>query len=344
VTPSEAAIAMESVRRNAQGSTLRLVAGTEVSEATGTGADLRDMRQARGLSVVQVAEALLLKSDQVSAIEAMDFSRLPGLGYALGYVRAYAELVQAADVDHIVNQFRAEWAPLQTSQEKTRKTLSHRFAVPLLVVVCSAAALWLVVWASMHAFTGGPADDVIAPPDAAIQEWAGTAPALPARGVAVVEPRSFLRAARAVRVELRGADGALVIDRTMRAGEEISTDGLGQWFLSTPDAGALEAHGYGMVVPVGENGVKADWWRVPDLAAMADAKAKEVAAEQDDTAAATVAAGAPPAQAEPNTANSPPAATATTAPAASPTPPAAPQPAAAPPPNAATASVTTPSN
>jgi hypothetical protein len=275
LTPSEAALAMDAVRQRAQLVPLRLVGGTEVPEATGVGADLRDLRLGRNLSVVQVAEALLLKPEQVAAIEAMDFQALPGLGYALGYVRGYAELVQAPDVEGLVDGFRAAWEPIQNRKEQTRKTLSREYAVPALVVVCGAAALWLVVWASMHAFAGGPSDETINPPDAAIQEWAATRPALPGGGVATVEPRTLLKALRPVRVELRGADGALVIDRTLRAGEEISTDGLGRWFLSTPDGGALEAHGYGLVVPVGENGLKADWWRVPDLAAMAQAKAEE---------------------------------------------------------------------
>ncbi len=279
MTPSEAAIALDAVRHKAHLAPLRLVGGTEVAEATGVGADLRDLRLGRQLSVVQVAEALLLKPEQVAAIEAMDFQALPGLGYALGYVRGYAELVQAPDVEALVDGFRAAWEPLQNRKEQTRKTLSREFAVPALVMVCGAAALWLVVWASMHAFAGGPSDDAISPPDAAIQQWATTTPALPGGGAASVEPRTLLKALRPVRVELRGADGALVIDRMMRAGEEVSTDGLGRWFLSTPDGGALEAHGHGLIVPIGENGVKADWWRVPDLAAMAQAKAEE--AQQD---------------------------------------------------------------
>jgi hypothetical protein len=274
LTPSEAALALEAVRSTATGTSLRLVAGTEVAEAVGAGIELRDLRQARHLSVVQVAEALILKPDQVSAIEAMDFAQLPGLGYALGYVRGYAELVQAPHVEGLIDAYRASWEPLQDRQEKSRVTLSRKFGVPALVVVAACAAVWFTVWASMHAVTGGPADDVITPPDAAIQEWARQAPALPARGAAAVEPRTTLKALRPVRVELRGADGALVIDRMMRAGEEVSTDGLGQWFVTTPDAGALEAHGYGVVVTVGETGAKADWWRVPDLAAIAEAKAK----------------------------------------------------------------------
>lgn len=276
MTPSEAAVAIEAARRGSGGASLRLVAGTEVSEAFGEGAVLRNLRQARGLSVVQVAETLILKAEQVSAIEAMDFDRLPGLGYALGYVRGYAEFIQAPDVEATVDAFRAAWEPVQTSQERARKAVDNTMAVPAMLFVAAGFLLWLVIWAAMHAFSSTPRETV-STPDTAIQDWVATQPALPARGAAVVEPRTVLKASRPVRVELRGADGALVIDRMMRAGEEVSTDGLGRYFVTTPDGGALQAEGYGEVVLVGADGVKIDWWRAPDLSAMADARRAEAA-------------------------------------------------------------------
>jgi cytoskeleton protein RodZ len=297
VTPSEAAIAVETARKSSGAIPLRVVGGTDLPApahgSVGAGARLSQLRQKLGLSDVQVAESLLLKLDQVQAIEAMDFGRMPGLGYALGYVRAYCELVMAPDTEALVAAFRTAWKPTQDSKEKARTVLSHRLALPALGVVAAGAVGWVLVWAGLHAIAAKPHEDITAP-DAAIQAWATETPALPARGAASIEPRTLLKAIRPVRVELRGADGALVLDRMMRPGEEVSTDGLGQWFVTTPDGGALEAHGHGQVVSVGEDGQKVEFWRVPDLAVMAEAARAEAVASAAKDAPGQSGLAAPP--------------------------------------------------
>jgi hypothetical protein len=80
-----------------------------------------------------------------------------------------------------------------------------------------------------------------------------------------------------------------VTDRILAKGEEISTDGLGRWFVSAPYGGALEASGYGQTAIVGEAGLKVDNWRVPNFAQIAADKAK---AEADSVAKVKAAADA----------------------------------------------------
>lgn len=283
MTPAEAARTLDSVRSKSSGTVhLRLVGSVDNPDADGPGARLQAARHAAGLSVVQVAEALRLKPPLIAAIEEMAFDRLPGLGYALGFVRAYAELMDIADVEALVDSCRAAWEPEQLRKEAGLKGFSRRAAAPAGAVLALAALGWLVLWAGAH-MVSPPREEAVAPPDEAIRAWARADVAAPARAAAQIEPEVTLNALRPVRVTLRGADGALVIDRTLRTGESISTDGLGRWFLSTQDAGALEVRGHGQTVRVGADGAVADWWRVPDLAAAA-AAARAAAAEAEAAA------------------------------------------------------------
>ncbi len=60
----------------------------------GPGRVLTEVREARGLSVPEVAAQLRLSVRQVEALEADDFDRLPGITFLRGFVRNYAKLLQ----------------------------------------------------------------------------------------------------------------------------------------------------------------------------------------------------------------------------------------------------------
>lgn len=55
---------------------------------------LTEAREARGMSVVEVAAQLRLSVRQVEALEADDFGRLPGTTFLRGFIRNYAKLLQ----------------------------------------------------------------------------------------------------------------------------------------------------------------------------------------------------------------------------------------------------------
>lgn len=67
----------------------------ETSE--GPGAALQAAREARELSVPQVADQLKLSSAAVAALEANDWDRLPAPVFVRGYIRAYARLMALDD-------------------------------------------------------------------------------------------------------------------------------------------------------------------------------------------------------------------------------------------------------
>lgn len=64
------------------------------SAGAGAGALLRMAREARGMSVAEVAAALKLSPRQIEAIENEDFSRLSGATFIRGFVRNYARLLK----------------------------------------------------------------------------------------------------------------------------------------------------------------------------------------------------------------------------------------------------------
>lgn len=279
MSPAEAARSLDAAKT--LGSTrphLRLVGSIDTPEADGPGMRLQQARQAQHLSVHQIAAALKLRPEQVSAIEAMQFARLPGLGYALGYVRAYGELLSVIDCDGLVSEFRDAWEPVQRRREAEKSSVSNRFALPAGIMLALGLLAWLVVWAVIHSVHPRAAD-TIAPPDASITAWAQAGPVTAPRATADIRPLSSLKALQDVRVTLRGEDGALVTDRILRKGEEISTDGLGRWIVSAPDGGALEASGHGQTAIVGEAGLKVENWRVPNFAQIAADIAKAEALE-----------------------------------------------------------------
>ena len=67
----------------------------------GTGRMLLEARLQRDMSLADVAQALILPERVIEAIENREYSKIPSIAYATGYVRAYAELVQL-DADELI--------------------------------------------------------------------------------------------------------------------------------------------------------------------------------------------------------------------------------------------------
>lgn len=280
LTPAEAQKIMAQVKANPVSRRhLRVVGDVDNPDASGPGARLQSERREQTLSVEQVAQALKLKPDQIAAIEAMQFGRLPGLGYALGYVRAYSEFLGIADVNSVVDDYRDAWAPQQMRHEQNRHILSNKFALPLGAFAAVAVLGWILVNAFVQ-LSLPRNDDNIQRPDEAIKAWAQKGDVSPSRPVVEIDPLTSIIAKRPVQITLRGEDGALVMSRDLRAGEVVSTDGLGRFIISTQDAGAIEIRGRGLVIAAGENHQILSNWRSPDLIAIANEKAKLLAEQE----------------------------------------------------------------
>lgn len=71
------------------------------------GADLRAAREARGESMADVAHQLRLRESYVEAIETGNFDALPGVTYAIGFLRSYARYLRL-DADDLIQRFKDE--------------------------------------------------------------------------------------------------------------------------------------------------------------------------------------------------------------------------------------------
>ena len=71
------------------------------------GEQLRTAREARGLSLEQVAAETRIPQRHLVAIEANDFAKLPGRTYAVGFTRTYAKML-GLDTDEAASLVRAE--------------------------------------------------------------------------------------------------------------------------------------------------------------------------------------------------------------------------------------------
>ncbi|MBP0599602.1 helix-turn-helix domain-containing protein [Herbaspirillum sp. LeCh32-8] len=132
------------------------------------GAALAAQRQKKGWTVEQVASLVKLSPRQIQAIEADNYSALPGLAVARGFVRSYAKAVgldanvltsgmpqesPVAQRDHIVPQHSLSTpfseGPLPAMMMSTRGNSSPVAAIVGVVVIAVAAGAAAVRWTDL---------------------------------------------------------------------------------------------------------------------------------------------------------------------------------------------------
>lgn len=85
---------------------------SETASSSSVGSRLQRARIERDLSVRDVAQQLRIQRSYLEALETGDFDNLPGLTYAIGYVRSYAQLLDL-EADPLIAEFKAEAKKLQ---------------------------------------------------------------------------------------------------------------------------------------------------------------------------------------------------------------------------------------
>ncbi|HWA60576.1 MAG TPA: helix-turn-helix domain-containing protein [Caulobacteraceae bacterium] len=129
------------------------------------GAALRDIREARGLSLDDIADVTRVRPGYLAAIEAFDLGALPSRPFAIGYVRAYAQAL-GLDGDAAVSRFKAE-APSYDNELRTPIGVRHnrprRFGAVAAVAGVMLAALvgWNVARHAMAEAPQAPAPKVV---------------------------------------------------------------------------------------------------------------------------------------------------------------------------------------
>lgn len=121
------------------------------AKADGPGAQLRNARTARGLSIDDVARSLNLSPRHIAAIEDEDYQSLPAPTYVRGYLRSYAQLLELSP-DKLVAAYQRLpassrrvdlTAPASVERELTSSHALMKLGTAVVaVVVFGLAAVW----------------------------------------------------------------------------------------------------------------------------------------------------------------------------------------------------------
>jgi len=210
----------------------------EIHTETHIGARLRSARDAKGLSAAEVADTLKIQMSFIQAIEALDRDSLPSIGYVLGYVRAYAGLV-GIDGQEAVEAYKADSEVPENLGMRDRPhfvpkaqiRLPKGFFAASTVMACTAVlAFWYYsdIDAQSSALTG--LNEAAAVENVAAEE-------------ASIDPdRMLIKATAPSWVEIKDADGKVIISRIMVAGESWEAKRDSGVTLSARDSGAFELY------------------------------------------------------------------------------------------------------
>lgn len=119
----------------------------------GPGQELRQAREAQGMSLEEAATKLFINKQRLIDIENNDYSRISSLIYARGYLRAYAKLVGLSE-DDIVKKFndlelheeRAHANLDIIASPRTRLDKQHIYVKLVNVTIVIVLVVLVVLW------------------------------------------------------------------------------------------------------------------------------------------------------------------------------------------------------
>lgn len=183
------------------------VSGAAKSAETPNGVGLRlaQAREGAGYSIADVAGYLRVRKNYLEAIEAERYDALPGRTYAIGFVRAYAELL-GLDAARLVNEFKAETTALKGRTELVFPSPPPEGRIPggaILFVSVLVALLAYGGWYYVSVTEKGVAELVPAVPERLVALLEGGRAAEPAatEPVATEEPSARQAVAATARDE-----------------------------------------------------------------------------------------------------------------------------------------------
>jgi cytoskeletal protein RodZ len=223
---------------------------TESSAPAGIGARLRAAREARGLTLEQVAAQTRIPQRHLVAIEAGDFANLPGRTYAVGFTRTYAKML-GFDQEEAAARVRAE---LDEQSDEAYRPASFEPGDPARVP--SRALGWFAVFAVVILLAGvffffrtmfapaGELPSLIQPTTHAHALAASKAAPPPAANPS--GPVVFTAAVPGLWVKFYDAQGKTLLQKQMALGESytVPADAQGPMvWTGRPDALAITVGG-----------------------------------------------------------------------------------------------------
>lgn len=131
------------------------VDGTEAVEQDNTteiGATLRRARERSGQSLADASRNLRIRMAYLAALENGDFKTLPGMTYAIGYVRTYAQYLDL-DVEKAIVLFKAEASDLNGPRQLVFPSPAPEGKVPGGALMFVAAFLAIFAYAGWYHVT-----------------------------------------------------------------------------------------------------------------------------------------------------------------------------------------------
>jgi cytoskeleton protein RodZ len=147
-------------------------------ESASVGETLRIARLAKKLELDDVSHAIHIRPSQLKAIEENNIDQLPGMTYAVGFVRSYANFLGLNGAE-IVHRFKAEQghSPAQSRLSFPEPIVESRVPDPMMVGVGAfLAVVILVVW-TIYSNVHGSKTAAQIPPAPVVTSVADTLPA-----------------------------------------------------------------------------------------------------------------------------------------------------------------------
>lgn len=200
----------------------------EYQTPAGIGPQLRAAREARGLTIEQVAAETRIPQRHLIAIEAGDFAKLPGRTYAVGFTRTYAKMV-GLDQDAAAERVRAE---LDAQDDEGYRPASFEPGDPARVP--SRALGWFAAFAVVLLIVGvffffrtmfapaGELPSLLEQQKKAQVAAAHKAAPAPARAPNPGGPVVFTAAVPNIWVKFSDADGKTLLEKQLALGESYT--------------------------------------------------------------------------------------------------------------------------
>jgi cytoskeleton protein RodZ len=200
--------------------------GSVASVVDRPGDMLRLAREAKGMSLADVAERTRISTRQLEAVERSDFAALPGLPYAVGFSRAYARAVGADEVA-ISRLVREEIGahgpgdPYQMFEPADPARVPPRWLAVIAAVLAVLLAIGYGVWRAQ--INSPPTDTELSGDTTAAPVVAGPAPT--ARAVnapATTGGPVVLTATSDVWLRIYDQTGTRLLEKQMKQGESYT--------------------------------------------------------------------------------------------------------------------------
>lgn len=225
------------------------------------GRELRDRRNAMGVSLAAASKDLRINVAYLDAIEKLDKDALPSAGYALGFIRSYATYLGLDSADAVALYKAQSETPRDLGMRKMPHFVHRReirlprgsFAAALIATTFTT----LAVWYGTSTTAQSPAMDTIY--SAELME----APAQTAK--ITLDPAIItLEATGTSWIEVRSANGELVARKILVPGQNLEVKRQDGLRLNARDGSAIIVHRAGQSSgPLAEKGIALSQYPLP---------------------------------------------------------------------------------